>query len=110
MRALVSTVLLTCLVFMTGCEPKEEPIASATGTYEVTNVFPRVSLRVALKNTETGEVFDEVYVQRYRGSCSLGKNLMGEKRALTVTTYRQASGLHLLRIDNSRPFCEGKWL
>lgn len=111
MRALLLTVFLASMPFMAGCDPraKEEALSSVTGTYEVTNVFPRVHLRVALKNLDTGETLDEVYVQQYRGGCTLGKDLLGSKHALTITTYRQASGLRIHRIDNSRPFCEGKF-
>lgn len=112
MRAMVLIVLMGALVLLTGCEPKPsgEPVSSATATYEVTNVFPRVQLRVALKNLDTGEALGEVYVQGYRSSCTIGKWLIGAKHTLTVTTYKHASGLLFHRIDNSRPLCEGRFL
>lgn len=109
MHRLMMIFLLASTALLGGCE-KEEPIASVTGTYEVVNVFPRQALRVDLRNVDTGEILREVYVRPYRSSCSLGSAVKGAKKPLVVVTYRRESGQEFKRIDNSRPFCEGKWL
>lgn len=102
MRGWITIALLATLVLLTGCN-HGELVETTTQTFEVTHVDPPKHFRVTLKNVDSGQVFEDVYVSK---RCSRWKEVpVGTELRLVVGTYRTGEAQTFQRIESPYSIC-----
>ena len=102
MRGWMTIAMLAGLVALTGCS-HGEVVETTQQTFEVTHVDPPKRFRVTLRNVDTGQVFEDVYVSKH---CSRWREVpVGTELTLSVSTYRTSASETFQRIDTPYTIC-----
>ena len=102
MRGWMTIAMLAGLVTLTGCT-RGELVETTSQTFEVTHVDPPKRFRVTLRNVDTGQVFEDVYVSK---RCSRWKEVpVGTEFSLVVGTYRTSDAHTFQRIESPSTIC-----
>lgn len=102
MRGLTMTAALVCLGLLAGCN-RGELVETTQQTFEVTHVNPPKHFHVTLRNVDTGQVFEDIYVSK---RCSRWEEVpVGTTLTLSVGTYRTSASDTFQRIESPYTIC-----
>ena len=102
MRGSMMIAALVCLSLLTGCS-RGELVETSQQTFEVTHVKPPKRFYVTLRNVDTGQVFEDVYVAK---RCSRWEEVpVGSHLTLTVGTYRTSASETFQHIESPDTIC-----
>lgn len=102
MRGLMMTAALVCVGLLAGCT-RGELVETTQQTFEVTRVDPPKRFRVTLRNVDSGQVFEDIYVSK---RCSRWKEVpVGTHLTLEVGTYRTSASETFQRIESPYSIC-----
>lgn len=93
---------IAMLVGLTGCT-HGELVETTQQTFEVTHVNPPKHFYVTLRNVDSGQVFEDVYVSK---RCSRWEEVpVGTALTLEVGTYRTSASDTFQRIQSPSTIC-----